>query len=291
MTAKLHLPEDTISRFLAGESVPAIAKSLGVSMTPILGALAEAGIPTRGNRLDLDDAVVDRYLAGESELSIATSLGVSRPAIRRKLVAEGVSIRDRSAAGRARASRMSPAERAAQASAAHDAVRGKPLPLSSKLARAATIERQAVAGIKRRSAGEIRLGEWLTDAGLHFIPEKAVGVYNLDFGIHPVAVELFGGAWHGYGYHAGAHGKRTKHILGEGWSIIFVWSTKDIPLNRRGGEKIVSLVKKLRRNPPSPGEYWVIRGDGEVVAQGRADGNDIPVILPTYANPQGGPVD
>ena len=70
-----------------------------------------------------------------------------------------------------------------------------------------------------------------------------------------------------------------------------VWSTGDIPLNRRGGEKIIALVKKLRRNPPTPREYWVIRGDGEVIAQGCDDGHDIPVILPTYANPQSGTVD
>lgn len=238
----------------------------------------------RARALDMPEGVPARYRAGESELALARSCGVSRGVVRRWLTEAGEPIRDRSRAGVVRAAKMTPAERREQAAAAHAAVRGTTWSPATNHARAETIERKAVAGLVHRSQGEIRLGQWLAEAGLHFVPEKAVAGYNLDFGISPVAVELLGGSWHGTGDRRAHHAKRTKAILDSGWSVVFVWSTHYMPLTRTGGQKVVALVKKARRNPPSPGQYWVVRGDGEVMSTGRADDDDFAVVLPTQRN-------
>lgn len=246
----------------------------------------------RGNRsraLDCPEGIVERYIAGESELSLAQSLGVSRGPIRRWLIEAGVAIRGRSAAGVTRASRMTADERKAQVAAAHEAVRGTTRNPSTNLARAETIERKAVSGLVRRSDGEIELGHRLVEAGLHFVPEKAVAGYNLDFGISPVAVELLGGAWHASSERARYHAKRTEAVLNAGWSIIFVWSTNYMPLTVKGSENVVALVKKARRNPPASGQYWVIRGDGELMFTG-PQGDDFSLKLPTQRQLRGRPL-
>ena len=74
---------EIIRRYLAGETMQAIADSLGVSFIPIMTRLTKAGIARRkdGARLKtVDDAEIVRcYRLGDSELSISLATGVSRP--------------------------------------------------------------------------------------------------------------------------------------------------------------------------------------------------------------------
>lgn len=218
----------------------------------------------------LRDAV-KLYKTGLSALEVSQRTGVDRGALTRALRDAGVQVRGRSAAGKLRAGKMTAAERKRQAAAANAAVRGVPA-VEHRLVKAAqTKERR----LYSQSDGERQLMEWVKD--LHPVGQKAVGRYNVDLAVAPVAVEVLGGEWHGYKRH---HASRTKHIADAGWALLFVWNTANYPLTLAASDYLRTFVKEARINPSLIGEYRVIRGDGQLVSVGRADGEQFTVIPP-----------
>ncbi|WP_308170254.1 GntR family transcriptional regulator, partial [Acrocarpospora catenulata] len=90
---------DVVRRYEAGESMRAIAGSLGVDKLTVRSRLVSAGVRIRrrsaaGTGLGVSaEEVVRRYEAGESMRAIAGSLGVDKLTVRCRLLAAGVEIR------------------------------------------------------------------------------------------------------------------------------------------------------------------------------------------------------
>lgn len=92
----LQLPVDEIAeRYLAGEPVSRIAKSLGVSHPTIVGRLRDGGhyvkrrpYATAAQRVAA--VAVDLYVSGLSGKAVAKQLGVSRATIRKIITTAGV---------------------------------------------------------------------------------------------------------------------------------------------------------------------------------------------------------
>ncbi len=267
MATKIEFPDtdDLIRRYQSGESVYKLATEKGVTDKVIVRVLRTAGVyeDRTGDRVVLGDSdIVARYLAGESEKAIADATGVNRWTIRRRLLRSNVPIRGRSEAEALKWSFMSEQERQQQVSAAHDAVRGVPVPYSRKIKAAKGRERSQSHAV----ATEKILAKMLAERGLPSVLQKAVDIYNIDIAIDipPIAVEIFGGNWHASGDHAVRFFERTKYFLDSGWNMVIVWvDGRRYPVGIECADYIAAFAQELGRNIPARRQYRVILGNGQ----------------------------
>lgn len=266
--------DDAIRRYLAGEPWKQIHAATGVSINVLNRERGRRGIPPRRVKRLPDTDIAAAYRAGESEYSLSLRYGVSRNVIRQRLLGQGVQLRDMSAAGKVRARRMTPEERAAQAAAAHEAVRGTSHTEEQLLARALAREAKGLCD----SPGELFLMAELCQRGVDPIPQKAIGKYNVDFAAAPVAVEVLGGGWH---YAKRHHAVRTPCILNQGWCLLFIWNHEgQSALGPGAADYVISYLEEIRRDPALIGEYRVIAGRGQLLAAGRAEDDEFTLVPP-----------
>ncbi|MFF9309895.1 hypothetical protein ACF1BS_03200 [Streptomyces sp. NPDC014748] len=286
MTRKLDPAkvDNLITLYTSGKTMSQISAETGIGTTTISRYVKARGIEARTVRKSLPDAeIVSAYVAGESELTLAQRYGVERNVVRRRLEEAGVEIRNRSEANTNRMARLTPEERAAQTAAAHAAMRGRRVPEKERLLRAARREET----LSHASAREGVFAAHL-ETSLPVTPQKAIGPYNVDFAVGPIAVEILGGSWHAYKpYHA----ERTPYILNQGWHMLFIWDRPKAPLCIEAAEYVVAWAQKASGNPAAVRQYRVIRGDAKLVASGSANDQHFPLILPSIAKFSGRPID
>ena len=202
------------------------------------------------------------YQRGQSMLALSKTYNVARSSIELRLREAGVRIRGRQEVNRAMADARTPEENRAITAAAHAANRGRPA-TPERLANAATTREQRCTNA---SESEHALACMLRDRGLNPIQQKAIGPYNVDIAAGTVAVEVFGGGWHGHGLHARRAPKRLRYILNQGWNLVIVWDISDRwPLSPGAADYVVSFAEQTSSDPTIRGEYRVIWGDGKPV--------------------------
>lgn len=281
--------------YTSGKSFRETAAEVGMDPESLRLTLKRRGVVARPagsggkpawNKMALHGAeIAEAYRAGESEFALAKRLGVARGVIRRHLLEEKVDVRGASASQLLRNANLTPEQRAARAAAAHDAVRGVRLSEEHLMRMAQSKE---AAGVGRRiSRHEELLNGWLQEHGVELVREKAVGKYNLDFAVGPVAVEILGGNWHAY---RASHAQRTPYILNQGWALLFIWTIRRAPLCAEAGEYVIAFAEEARRNPALRGQYRVIRGDGKLTASGCADDDEFPLVPPSVRGFSGWPL-
>lgn len=268
-----------IRRYERGESLTRLAQTEGISSAVIVRVLTEQNVPIRRPNkrwVPRNGAVViERYVRGESVKSIASALGVSRATLTKWLQQQGVTLRTQTDANRTMAAARTPKQRAAYTEAAHNAVRGKRQSIEHRTRIARSRERNVTSA----SSSERLIGEWLSD--LQPVPQKAVGPYNIDLAVGPVAVEVFGGHWHATGHHAARTTKRARYILNEDWTLVIVWVTNRHRLKPAVANYIRTVHEVARRGPSLRGQYRVIWGDGEDVTERCPDLDQLAVVPPT----------
>ena len=271
---------DVINIYSSGKSAKAVSKELGISYKQALGILKSNGIEIRTRRIPAPSDFIERYEGGESVLELSKAYGVSRGVVKRWLSDAGVQIRSYAEAGLVRAAKMSPEDRAAQAKAAHDATRGKRTRTISKVRRARTV--QALASLEKCTDGERLVAETFMAHGYDVTLQKSVHIYNLDIAVGDrFAVEVCGGNFHAARVRRIKEAERLEYLLGAGWTIVYAWNTKIMPLTREAAEKCISIMEQSSLDPTVDGEYWVVRGDGKVTTSASRDVNDISLKLPT----------
>lgn len=224
-----------------------------------------------------DDEIIRRYQAGESENALAESFDVSRTLIRHRILEAGITPRSGSESMVIRLAGMTPEERKKFVTPAQDAARGRVHSLDEKLRRAQTREQRQ----SHTSPAELLLQRWLSDRGIESTPQKAIGPYNADIAVYPVAVEIFGGGWHASGRHASRAAERYRYILDQGWAVIVIWvDNRNHPLRVEAADYVASLIEQSRSDPSIRGKYWVIRGDGKECTAAQTDLDQIAVIPP-----------
>lgn len=256
-----------------------IARSLGVSHKVLRVRLAERGTlrdqhtanavarsrgtETRRKQRGLPEGdICDAYIAGASENRLASQYGVYRMTITRILLRGGIERRGIAEANRVMMAERTPEENARNAVAAHDAVRGRRWSPEEKLAHAASLH-----GRHPGFALELLYDAWLRLRGIESVPQHVIGPYNCDLGAAPVAVEIFGGNWHGTGRHAATFAERSQYILDQGWNLMIVWV--DQPRQRLAevsADYVAAFIEESRSNPALRGEYRVVWGDGQAVS-------------------------
>lgn len=217
-------------------------------------------------------AICTLYNAGVPEYSIAKQFSISRGTTSRILRENGITRRGCSDAGALRFARMSETERKAAIQAAQDSQRGVPKTNDFLVKRANGIERMK----SSVSASEKVLFDFLLDRGVETIPQKAVGIYNLDLAVFPVGIEIFGGFWHAS---KPKHIERTRYILDQGWNMIFIWShyTRS-PIQPAAADYVVSWLDELRCHPSHVSQYRVVRGDGQELTRGSMNDDNITIV-------------
>jgi very-short-patch-repair endonuclease len=265
-------PQEAHRRYLNGESLTQIAQSYGMKKGDTLKArLNKCGIAVDTSRIlstrrQIDvQKLIELYRSGWSVKKLAEHFSADRNAIGRRLKENGITPRDRSESMFLRMEQTSPEERLRLTTAAHNSVRGAKRSIQEKMRRAAVRE-----DIRYCSPIELRLINMLTDRGIKVIPQKAVGIYNIDIAIAPlrIAVEVYGGHWHAGGNHARRFRERFDFLINAGWTPIIVWVSKQNPLTRGAADYIVSIAEKLRLNEPVGRHEHVISGGGQPSAIG-----------------------
>lgn len=282
MTAKItSLDVDYIvQEYRSGRAANDIARELGIGANTVLRRLHDAGENLRANAfqprvsIPIDEAI-EFFKAGIGVGGIADHYKVSPSAVARIFKANGVKLRNRSEQQAARMARTSPNDRSKAAKAAHDAVRGMKRSEEELAKRALTREARQT----HVSAYEKRLAAMLRKRGVDPICQKAIGRYNCDMAVHPVAVEIFGGGWHWTGAHFERTEDRLRYFLDSGWHVLMIHiESRRAPLTAAIADYIVSYVEKVRSDPSTIREYRVVRGAGDLLASGRADDDKLSII-------------
>ncbi len=258
-----------------------VAQRFGVSWRVLRDALIERGTlrsgaegtrlaRARGERTRRAEADIDEiarlYLSGVSEAEIARTVDFTRERVKNILVRAGIERRSVAKANRLMMTQRSPEENRRNTAAAHAAVRGAPMTFDEKCRRA-----QLRHGKVPFNAYELLYAAWLRLRGLNPVHQHAVGPYNCDLACGTVAVEIFGGNWHGTGKHAATFVERSNYILDQGWTLVVVWVNQGTKrLGEGSADYIAALVEQASSDPSLRGQYRVIWGDGqEVPTEGR----------------------
>lgn len=269
--ARYRISQQRLGRILRERGLwrdPAAAMAISVAKQRET-VLAKLSIPV--------EEMTAAYLSGESVAALARRYKVSRKAITGRLVAAGVPLRTMGEANQIIAQSRTPEQRAAGMLKAQAATRGAQHSETHRRKIAETRE-QVGAGVSRH---ELRLAQMLQDRGIQAVPQKAVGRYNVDLASGSVAVEVFGGGWHGYGRHRRRAPKRLRYILDEGWNLLVIWTSVHFPdVTGEAADYVVAFVEEASRNPALRGEYRVIWGDGKDVTSSYRDVDDL-ALVPT----------
>lgn len=265
--------DDLVKEYLSGKNITQLKRQFGIGAITVLGILDRNGVSIRparvsATRIDVPvEEIVARYQSGESIKSLSDFYSVSRVVITKRLIECGVNRRDRSAAMYQRMSQTSPEERMRLVHSAHAAIQGTKQTFSEKRKRALTVQNR----LTNVSASETWLADELRAKGYDAIQQFAVGTYNCDVAVHPVAVEIFGGGWHWYGRHKARAIERLHYFLDHGWHVLIITTYGRIPLTGETTEYVASFIEETRRDPTASRQYRVIRGAGEILAAGSAD--------------------
>ena len=276
MSAKLTTTQldHAVELYLSGEPIEQIPPTSGVSITRLYRELSSRGVPSRKSHDLPVEQIVAAYQSGASENALAKQYGVSRGTIGKRLAEAGVERRDTSRAAVTRLASMTPEQRRESVKAANKGARMRRVPEIEKYRRALTVERQGRPG----SDGEVTLRKWLEERGETPAVERAIGQYNVDLSMLPVAVEILGGGWHGV---KARHAERTPYILDAGWHLVMVWNHEgSSALGLGAADYLVAFLDEVRRNPPATCQYRVISGQGELLAARGREDDEFPLVPP-----------
>ena len=265
--------DNVVELYQSGKGIAEVATITHHDSSVIRRFLRENGIAQRipvNARKTLDvDAIVDRYLAGESVNALAKAFGVSRSAITRRLNESDVIIRGQTQANQLMMSKRTPEQNQKFTQAAHDSVRGKPHSYERLCRKAQNVQRNFT---EFKSPYESDLADELTRLGIEFVPQLAVGKYNIDFGIGDnIALEVYGGGWHSSGRARARFNERSEYLFNCGYAIIICWALFSIRFDAAAiAEYIIALSDKLRSDPSARCKHYVIGCDGKPSSVGQS---------------------
>lgn len=220
---------------------------------------------------DMDNAV-KRYIEGEgTTVSIAKSIGISDSALKTELRRRGVPLRTISDGQRLRAAR-NPSHMTALLKIGHAAIRGKPKSEEYLIRRAQTFHAKQT----KLCPPNALFADMLARRGITTETEFAAGRYNIDIAAAPVAVEIHVGPGNplGSGTSSRRNRNRTRYLCQSGWIVVYVWVNRRGFLNEGSADYVTALLELAKSDPSVVGQYRVIRGSGELVSEGRPDGDE-----------------
>lgn len=255
--------DNIIEQYTSGVSMNKIGKLFGVGDKPIKRVLTNSGVIINDSSIKRFTttelgAIYAAYDSGIGANGIPEHLGIecSCSPIIRVLKAKYGKLRDRSKQQQARMDKSTPEQKASLVKAANNAARGRVATRDEKVKRANTKEGK----IRSDSVYEAAVLSVLSDNFDNVIPAKAIDIYNADFAIGNVTVEVFGGGWsYSDKTRVDRYVSRTKEIAKAGFSVVFIILTNRSHIGNFN--KLIERINDLSINPASASEYRVIWGD------------------------------
>lgn len=270
---EISLRNDLIEFYLSGKSFSECATRFGINIKTAYKYISNAGIkrtkseasklfglkligkPRPELRKPIPEGVKEMYLTGMTAEQIAKAIHIDKKRICEYLREHGVLM----TGAEKRIAMYGIAQIktwALHASHAAKASGGRNDPHQWAKTRA---ERLSVIG-----EGELELLSKLRTLGLDVAHQTPVGSYNIDITLNElnIAIEIHRGSWHG---RSDINPERMEYLFDCGWRIIFV------QISRCGAatdwdaiaDKLITFFEMVRKDPSTPGQYGVLRRDGE----------------------------
>jgi len=260
----------------------ALLREQGISLRTKADAV-RLGAISRRSEIDTESTIA-AYTGGASAEAIARSMGVHERVVRRALQEGGVPLRTRSEANTLRMTQASEDERRKITEAARAKARANGTLWTPEVVSKAMKTRARTNQVRGSMVGSFEedMRKLLVNQGSGPIPQLAVGTYNLDLALAPVAVEV----------HVCASNpmtnarlrQRSEKLLDAGWTSLYIWITNSFPLLPRAAEYAITFREAIERSEAPRREHRVIRGTGELVASYRRD-PDNGAFVPTSVGP------
>lgn len=282
--------------YLTGQTILQAGTAVGIGYTRARNELIAAGVPMRGRaeaaaehrKLSAERTaeLVSRYQAGESTKTLGPAFGMSSRVVSDYLRRSGIQARPKHvgitgltaaqrsrAAGKALRTRWDNAtdeDRAAWTRAAHDATRGVERPREVHERIAATKQRRGGSD----SRYEAQVAAWLTERGVQFRQQVAVGPYVVDIAIGNVAVEITTG-W----ARRKKWSPRLRELFDAGWHLYAVWHDTRDAMRPDLADDLVAWCKILESSPPASSQHRVIWRSRQILSAGGADADQVARIF------------
>lgn len=188
--------------------------------------------------------IISAYNRGESVLAISQRYDCSRTFISKILKDHGVVLRDGSKAMRVRMSSMTRDERIALSAAAR----------STRLANLGINARNEIKSAAI-GLGENEIFQLLNARGFNPTRQVIVERYPIDIVFRNVAVEV---KFKSIGFSSTRGNGGDKKIIESGYILVYFVINSPLAISTAADE-VVALLDFTSRNPPSHGEYWMIR--------------------------------
>lgn len=255
-------------RTVDGLSIENIGKVFSVGYKPIFRMLKSRGSNTTNNRNIHFTEVVQKQIFYAYEQGIGADgipeylgLSCSDSPIIRLLKSKYKTTRNRSEQQQARMNRATPEQIAHLVKNAHIANTGRKVSYAEKLVRAKAKEGR----VNPLSNYEPDILIILKKNFSSVIPSKAIDIYNADFAIGSVAVEVFGGGWSvSDTTRISRYIERTKKIGKLGFHTVFIVLVKDGLIGH--ADQLVRTINELRCLPTANSQYRVIWGNSQTSA-------------------------
>lgn len=241
-------------------SVKKVANIIGIGQKRTSDIIKSNGITIRNwNALIISEdrikEIISLYKYGIGASGIGYKFNISASAINRVLRKNNIHIRTASEQETIKWSLKTPEQRAHQVSACHKSTIGRHVSFNEKIKRAKGKEGK----INRHSTYESTVRDILIDNGINFTIGKAVSIYNIDFVVGNIAVEVFGGHWsYSDKGRVNRYIKRTKELAELGYHCIFIMCNQQRPID---ADNLIRNINFFRRLPASPCQYRMVWGD------------------------------
>lgn len=269
-------------RSVQGIAIAKIGEVFGVGYKPIARVLSSNGITIKSsiikNFTDSEKkSICKAYDFGIGANGIPEYLGLScscAPVIRYLRSVYGT-LRNQSQQQQARMDKSTPEEIAALTRRAHEASKGRKATFEERHKRAKTIEGH----FNKLSPYEPTIFGILSKNFESVIPAKAIDVYNADFAIGSVAVEVFGGGWSiADKTRIARYLKRTKKLGELGYHTVFIVLPNADAIGN--ASQLIAAVNEARSFPAAPGQYRVVWGNRDGASGFSSDINNDAFVCP-----------
>lgn len=296
--------DNLVSRYATGETKKQLMSAFGIGHKRFIDALSSRGMSTisQGERTRaLNDVqaseLVARYIAGEGTQELGAAYGISSRIVTDYLRRAEIAARPKHHGIVNHMATLTPAERSAMTSKsmldrwanatpeqrramvkpAHNAWRGQSHSVES-------LEAIADARASRGgsdSAYEEQVAQWLTDRGVEFTQQVAVGEFCADFAVGNTLVEVTTG-W----ARKKQWDKRFTRFFDEGWDLYVIWHDTRVAMLPIVADDLIAWNERIESDPSGGSQHRVVWRSRKVLSTGRRDGDYVANILKS-ATPRG----
>ena len=245
-----------------GATLSALSKRFKIDPTTLRKYLKLRGVPIphTGKKplkfhFTIDD-IRSLYSSGKTVQQVADSLHCSKALVEKRLAQAGIKqMRTTSETQKLRWSNVNKEDRRAHAMPMIEAK--KKAGWSKESTKIGANTRETMATKIAIGAGELELMKRFDDLCIPYISQKAVDIYNIDFVIGTLAIEIHCGSSR-YGNNTVVTNKKLKEIIRLGYHVLCI-EFQNRTIIPSCIEYVVSTIQKTIQNPPDNGEYIVLR--------------------------------